>query len=394
MKKKVHLFTVGVFLSVIFGFSVLFVLLPDYSFSEMENRSLRTLPKLTGDALLSGSYASDINDYFADQFPFRNLLVSWKADAELALGKGENDGILLGTDGQLAKRYFDVACADGSCASGMDAPDVAHLRGAANGILRVEDTLAQKKIPFCALLTGRTLDVCTSAFDYPNAYSDRMRNLLSEGLQASKAYLDTVSQMRTRYENGEAVYYRTDHHWTTLGAYYAYTDVMRAFGLEDEILPQEAFARQTVSDSFYGTFFSASGLRFVDPDTVEIWTRGNEEDFTVIADGQRLEGFYEWKHLKNKDHYAIFLDGVHDVVTIQKSTAEQRPKLVIFKDSFANALAPFLAQHFDLVMLNLSSTRIDHTDISRYAEQYEADAVLLVYTLGNVIETRKMNQLR
>jgi AraC-like DNA-binding protein len=55
---------------------------------------------------MSGAYASDINDYFADQFPMRDLLVSWKADAELVLGKGENDGILLGKNGQLAKRFF------------------------------------------------------------------------------------------------------------------------------------------------------------------------------------------------------------------------------------------------------------------------------------------------
>ena len=326
MKKKVHFLTVGIFLSVIFGFTILFLLLPDRAFSEMENRSLRTLPTLTGSRLMSGAYASDINDYFADQFPMRDLLVSWKADAELVLGKGENDGILLGKNGQLAKRFFDMACADGTCASSMDAPDIAHLRGAANGILRAEHALEQKGIPFCALLTGRTVDVCASAFDYPNDYSDRMLNTLHESLRASDSYLNMVEQMRVRYDNGEAVYYKTDHHWTTLGAYYAYIDVMRALGMEKDILPKEAFARQTVSNSFYGTFFSASGMRFVKPDTVEIWTRGNEADFTVVADGKCLEGFYEWKHLKNKDHYSIFLDGVHDVVTIQKDTVEQRPK--------------------------------------------------------------------
>ena len=92
MKKLVHHITVGIFLTLIFGFAIGFLLLPDQSFSEQENRALRTLPHLTAQRLASGAYASDVNDYFADQFPLRNLLVGWKGSMELALGKGENDG--------------------------------------------------------------------------------------------------------------------------------------------------------------------------------------------------------------------------------------------------------------------------------------------------------------
>ena len=394
MKQKIHFITVGIFLSLIFGFAIAFLILPDRGFSEQENRSLRTLPRLTVQGLSSGVYASEINDYFADQFPLRDALVTWKSGAELAWGKGENDGILLGYDGQLAKRLFDISRIDGSVAYDMDAPDTAHLEAAAQGILNASSALEQKAIPFCVLLTGRTLDVCASAFAYPTEHSDRILATLERCLGDTGVYSNSIERMRQRYEAGEAVYYKTDHHWTTLGAYYAYTDIMRQFGLEGEILPKEAFERIEASKSFYGSFYSAGGMRFVAPDTVEIWRRGNEDAFTVIADGKELGGFYQWEHLKGKDQYALFLDGVHDVVTVRKSTSENRPRLVIFKDSFANSVAPFLAQHFDLVLLNLSSTRTDYTDVSRYCEQYGADAALVVYTLGNVIETEKMNRLR
>lgn len=394
MKKRLHLITVGLFLTVIFGFSIAFLLLPDKAFSEQENRSLRTLPAFRSSALLSGAYASDINDYFADQFPLRDLLVGWKGGTELAMGKQENDGVLLGEHGQLAKRLFDIFAHDGTIVSDMDAPDSEHLLGATEGISRVSERFAKADIPFRVLLPARTLDVCASAFSYPCDYSDRVLQVLREGLCESGVYVDTTEEMRAKYESGEAVYFKTDHHWTSLGAYYAYADVLRSFGMENEIIPMDAFEKTVVSTDFYGSTWSAGGMKFVQPDQVEIWTLGNESEFALMADGRPLSGFYAWEHLEKKDHYSVFLDGVHDIVTVKKPSEENRKTLLIFKDSFANALAPFLAQHFDLVLLNLSSTRTDYTDLSRYSEEYDADAVLIVYTLGNVVQTSKMNNLR
>ncbi|MBO5294277.1 MAG: hypothetical protein J6B71_03415 [Clostridia bacterium] len=135
-------------------------------------------------------------------------------------------------------------------------------------------------------------------------------------------------------------------------------------------------------------------MKFVPPDTMELWLLGNEDEFTVTADGRDLDGFYSMGYLAKKDKYSTFLDGTHDVVTVKKRTDEERQTLVIFKDSFANALAPFLAQHFDLVLLNLSSVRTDYTDVTAYAREYDADRVLLVYTLENVITADKLTRMR
>ena len=93
--KKQHLLTVVLFLSVLFAFSAAFLILPDNSFSEQENRSLRTFPRFTAERLINGKFGEEINDYFADQFPMRDSLVGLKGITEIGLGKGENDGILL-----------------------------------------------------------------------------------------------------------------------------------------------------------------------------------------------------------------------------------------------------------------------------------------------------------
>ncbi len=392
MKKRVlHGITVGLFWGLIFFFSLAFLISPDKAFSEQENRSLRTLPRFSVQRLASGEYASDFNDYFADQFPLRDAFVGLKAYAELAMGKGENDGILLGKKGTLARRSFDMMRADGSISADMDAFDAQHIADGVEGIKRAADTL---DVPLSVVLTGRNIDVASSAFSYPAIYSRALWGQLRDALADDVRFADTVTLLRERYDTGEAVWYRTDHHWTTLGAYYAYAEILCSFGMESEILPREAFAPRVASTDFYGSLWSASGMKFVPPDTVEFWLLGNENEFDIVADGYALDGFYTEEHLTRKDHYSAFLDGTHDVVTVTKRGGEERPTLLLLKDSFANSLAPFLAQHFDLVLLNLSSARTDYTDVSARVEEYEADAVLIVYTLENVIGTQKMNRLR
>ena len=392
MKHRHCVATVVSFVLLLCSFSIAFWLIPDKTFSARENRALQTLPRISTQKLFAGELSNAYNDYYADQFPARDVFVTLKGILELLSGKGESNGILLGNDGQLAKRLFAPARTEKDAAEESDIIDCEHLIGAAKGINRAA---TNAEVPFAVFLTGRTIDVAASVFPYPDTESDKMLATLRENLCEDARYLDLVSAYRTRYENGEYVYYRTDHHWTTLGAYYAYCEILKSFGMGNDIIPAEVFQKETISANFYGTFASASGYRFVRPDSVELWLLGNENDFLVNADGSFLEGgLYNLSHLRGNDHYSVFLDGTHDVVSVTKKDGQPRQTLAIFKDSFANSVAPFLAQHFDLVLYNLSSPRTDYTDITTYSRTCGADAVLVLYTLGNVIETDKMNRLR
>ncbi len=389
-KNKMNCITVCVFVGLLIVFSIGFWVLPDRSFSAEENRSLRTFPRFTWERLFDGSFSSEINEYFADQFPARDGLVGLKGVSENLLLKGENNGILLGKNQQLGRRLFDVCCADGRVIADSDGFDAENIRKAGEGLTRVSERL---DVPLTVLLTGRTIDVAASAFAYPREGSDALLEAVRASIGDGVDYVETVPEMRLRYDAGEAVYYRTDHHWTALGAYYAYAELMRSFGMESEIIPMEAFSRQILSEEFYGTLWSAGGMKQVDPDSLEIWLLGNEDTFTVTADGRELDGFYSYSYLDKKDKYSVLLDGTHDVVTVTGEGTE-RQTLLLLKDSFANALAPFLAQHFDLVLLNLSSVRNDYTDLSAFVKTYGADRALIVYTLENVITADKLGRLR
>ena len=385
--KRTDPFTSAVFLAILLGLSILFWILPDRAFSEQENRCLQSAPAFSADALRSGRLLTEVNAYFADQFPLRDLWVGFKGALEIASGRGENNGILLGRSGQLARRRFSMKTSDVP----TDVYDPAQIRQACEGIGRAEENL---DVPFYVMLTGRNVDVVGSALDYPSALSDALLQEISQSLSPKVQRIDTIPILKDRAEAGEEVYFRTDHHWTTRGAYYAYTDAMAAMGRAAETLPMDAFEKRTVSESFYGTLWSAGGMKWVAPDRVEHWIRGNEEDFLVVCDGREASGFYEERWLEKKDHYSTFLDGTHDVVTITRRDGEPRPTLLLVKDSFANALAPFLAQHFDLVLLNLSSTKQDFTNVSSLAKEYKADRVMLVYTIENLLTADKLCRLR
>ena len=390
MKKITNRITVSLFLFLIFGFSIAFWILPDKAFSDEENRSLQTMPPFSIRSLTTGNYADAVNDYFADQFPLRDALVGWKGLAELAMRKGENNGILLGQGQQLARRLFDVRCADGTVLNDIDLTDPDQLQAASEAIERIGRRLS---VPFTVMLTPRPIDVAAEAFAYPDDYSCVIHETFYRALSQKISTVDILPLFRDKYANDEYVYYKTDHHWTTRGAYYAYVELMREWGMEQEILSENLFEKQTVSENFYGTLWSAGGMKFVRPDKIEIWLLGNEDMFSVVADGKEMEGFYNKSYLFKKDQYSTFLDGTHDVVTITKKQEQDRPRLVLFKDSFANAIAPFLAQHFDLVLLNLSS-RKDFTNVTALAEEYGADRALIVYTVENVVTADKLSKLR
>ena len=386
MKKTTNIITIVLFLAILFGLSAAFVVIPDSNYSENENRNLQTFPKFTWDSFLDGSFSSDMNVYFADQFPLRDLFVSAKALAELALLKGENDGVLLGKDGTLAVRTFSMFKDRLTRTEEMDL----YYSETVQRQLGILNKYAQNStVPVSVIIPPRVVDVAGDAFKYP---SDISASLLAELNTISKdTYIDVSSALMEKYSAGEYVYYRTDHHWTTLGAYYAYCEIMRSFGMENSIIPKEKFEVEVVSDEFYGTTWSKGGFRFVKPDTMEFWSLGNEKHFVTTIGDRSFEGFYDRSYLDKKDKYSAFISGTNDITLVQSVLEEERPVLLLPKDSFANSLVPFLAQHFDLVLVNMANRM---TDISSYIQTYSADRVLIVWNMENLITSGNLGNIK
>ena len=388
-QKIANLLTVLLFVIPLALGLILFAALPDKDFSEEENRSLQAFPTLTWKSLSEGKFGQQMNEYFADQFPARDALVGIKGVAELALGKGENNGVVLGKDGVLAVRWFDAYIDRLTRVYDTDFYAKESIDAQMDALNALHADLAAQDVALTVIIPPRTLDVVGEDTRYPMSGADALWQDIDAGLDDSVDYLDLRKTMTDAHRDGEYVYYRTDHHWTTKGAYLAYSALMTAWNREAEIIPESAFTKETVKD-FYGTTWSRAGFKFVGPDELEIWHLEGEERYTVTDPdtGVSFKGFYNRDYLAKKDKYSAFLDGTHGVLSVKKNTDEERRTLLVLKDSFVNSMVPFLAQHYDLVLVNLSVGGVE--PLSAYLEQYDCDGVLIVYNAENVIENNAL----
>ncbi|MBP5236245.1 MAG: hypothetical protein J6128_01765 [Clostridia bacterium] len=403
--KLFNLITVSLFVLLIVCLTAAFLIIPDRDFSEEENRKLSQVPKFTLEKLADGTFSDQITKYIEDQFPMRDLFVELKGYSELALGKGENNGVLLGRDGQLAVRLFD---AYKSRLERIEDTDLYSEENIIAGIEALNRFSESCELPVVTLIPPRSVDVACSAVDYPSEISDSIRDTIASNISEKAGYIDLFGEMRGRFDAGEYVYMRTDHHWTSYGAYLAYCEVMRSFGMEDEIIPAENFTVEGVKD-FYGTTWSKAGFRFVGPDTLELWSLGNEDEFetscysviqsysedgSAVKEKKAYKSFSSWlnrDYLDQKDKYAAFLDGTHNEQTVFMKGGSGREKLLVVKDSFANSLVQFLAQHFDLVIINLANKV---SDVTSYADEYGCSRILFVYNVANLIETSNLSAIK
>lgn len=384
MYKRSELITVISFCLIITILSVLFIVMPDKEFSEQENRNLEQAPELNKDSFFSGEFAKDTNVYYSDQFPFRNLFVKIKSFSELAMLKGENNGVLYSND-QLAVKDFN---AYQSIINIVEDTDRIFL-DSAEAQLKAVDTLGKNlEIPLVTVIPPRTIDIADSKFSYDRPDGDKVFDIMQNTLGEEAGYIDTLGILRPKYEQGEYVYYRTDHHWTTQGAYYIYCEIMKKLGRADKIIPKNEFEIEVIAD-FSGTTAARANFPIYKKDTLEIWHLEDDDQYTIIADDENISGFYNRSYLEKSDKYSVFLDGTHGVTTIKKN-GTQRDTLLVAKDSFANCLIPFLAREFDIVALNLA----DSAFITAYAQTYQADAVLLVYNTENLITTGELGKLK
>lgn len=405
MKKTINIITSAIFVLMILGFAAAFLIVPDSDFSEEENRSLTTFPTFSVERLVNGTFSEKINEYFADQFPFRDSLVGIKSVSEMIFGKGENNGVLLGDNGQIGVRLFT---AYKSRLERTPDTDYYYTETVDAAISAINSLAESTSLPIATILPPRTIDAAASAFSYPTEISDSLDTQLENGISNKANYINLLPIMREKYDAGEYVYNRTDHHWTTYGAYIAYTELLTSWGMEDDIIPRESFTVETISD-FYGTTWSKAGYKFVAPDTLELWSLGNESDFTTTCyaakqvkgeDGKpttvkeeyhSFEGWLNREYLSKKDKYAAFLDGTHNEQTVTKKTDEPRERLLVVKDSFANTMVPFLAQHFDLVIVNLANNM---SNVTEYAKEYDCDRIVIIYNRGNVIENANLASIK
>ncbi len=366
MSKKFSIFLSALFCAFIGGMLLVSCILPDVDFSQLENRKLQELPKLTLRSVREGEFMEDAEAYAADHIAGRDLWVALQAWCERLTGKQENNGVYFGAQETLLNR--------------LEEPD--------------RDKLSKNMEYLDRLCSDVDADVYFGLIPSSAAiWSDRLpagAPTANEKAVIDQLYRSTRAETVDLYgaldaHKGEDIYYRTDHHWTSLGAYYGYTALMDAMGLE--AVPLDSLTPVTVTEDFNGTSFSTSGVRWLPPDSIQTYIPGDGLKVTRYPDGSPVDSpLYVDSYLKVKDKYSYFLGGVQPLCTIETGL-EDAPKILLVRDSYSDSLAPFLTKNFSEI--HLWDLRWNNTSLQTYIAEHDINDVVVLYSISNYVGDTK-----
>lgn len=358
MSKTAQRLTAVVFCVFLAGFGLLHIILPDRTFSPVENRTLAQRPAFSWAALVDGSYTADLEEYLEDQFPLRDGWMGLKTRYEFLLGKREFHGVYLCGD-TLIHKIEDAGKAE---------QNAEYLRT----LTELTDIpVYVGLIPTAAEVWKERLPAGAENFDQA-AYLEQVK----AGVPGA-VWVDMLKALGEHKD--EPVFYRTDHHWTSLGAYCGYGALLEAMGEA----PAPLGDGEIVSEDFYGTLYSSSGVHWLKPDTIERYVF-NENATVEDVHGGGTHGLYVDSFLTEKDKYASFLGGNAPLYIVRNPDAATSRKLLIVRDSYSDSLAPFLSRYFEEI--HLLDLRYYRTSVAQYAEENNMDQIFVCYSVENFVK--------
>ena len=363
MSKRNAWVQIGIFIAFIALFFILNLVLPDKDFSPQENRYLQQLPKFSFSDLFSGKFTKDFEKYTTDQFTLRDTWTTLKARCELASGKKENNGV-----------YY---CGDNTLITRFDAPADETLDKNMSYVNALADNVGDEARVYFALIPGAA-EIWKDKLP-ENAPNDSQLQIIEKAYGQCRAQtVDMYSELNAHKD--EYIFYRTDHHWTSLGAFYGYTSLCGALGLDAPQLSD--YSPRTVSEDFYGTVYSSSGMSWIAPDSIQIF-REDDGSFklTNYPKGTPVEGkLYDESFLEKKDKYAMFMGGNTPLLTIETENTDA-PSILILRDSYMDSLTPFLLDNFSNI--HIIDLRYYRTSIADYVRENNIANVLVCYSVVN-----------
>ena len=380
MKKKPRIYkivTVALFAAMLVILPVMtFVTLPGEPapFSENENRTLAVFPTVSFENYKNEKLMTGIEKWFADRFFGREQWIKLRNSTERLTGKIDINGVYT-ADNRMMQIW-----------KGFDEEFVTKNLKAMN---KFAAKYPDKQMYF--LLAPTSQEVYSDLFpsSAPIGSQSELLEFCRENLDLIQT-INVIPSMKLHKDN--YIYYRTDHHWTSFGAYIAYYDAAKAMGFKPSELSD--FDIEHVSDSFRGTLYSKTLDDGVTPDIMDYYHFKTDRNIKLtINNGKSVntyDSLYMREYLDVKDKYSSFLGPNSPYMSI--NTGSDGPALLIIKDSYAHSLIPFLTAHFSRI--DVLDMRQINDGYSRYVKVDNYDTVLFVYnaiTFSEGTEVRKLN---
>lgn len=393
-------------MAVLFLLFVLVVFLVDvfnadrYS-SEFENKILAQKPSFSWSSFVDGSFGNKYVQYINDQFVSRDDWISLKAVSDIALGRQEAHGVTFGKDDYMMEKLELVPKRLPS--SGSNVVEERSLQRSI-GMMRSFLKKYDKDITFSLVPNSYTVLEDKVPTEFPGVDQEAYSQKIYEELKKDEPSLQTIDFTSALKEHDEEyIYYRTDHHWTTLGAYYAYQEYCEQKGLTpvelDSLQPNEV-------EDFYGTFYSKARRPGQTSDTIT-WYDIPVSEFAFVAnlrkdkelaqmgtviqeDGLELlsvDGMMDPRKFDVRDKYASFMWGNSGYVKIKSDhnldhEEGKTKRLLLFKDSYANSMIPYLTYNYDeIIVVDL---RYSAKPVKELMEQ-DFDDVFVMYNFSTFL---------
>ena len=357
-----------IFIILLFLVMIINVIVPDQEESELENRALEQRPRFNLTTILSGDFMEQWEEYLSDQFAGRDTWRSLKVSLDRLGGARKENDIYIGKDGQLMED--------------IEVPDDGRLEANLTAIRDFAETyedipVTMMLVPDAACILNDSLPAFARVEDQRQMFSMAERKLGD-----TVNWVDTVSILNNH--KSEKLYYKTDHHWTTQGAFYVFQDAAETLGIKGDV--SDDFVSYTVTDSFNGVLAASSGVGLDEMEQIDIYApTGGDDDVVVnyVDEGRKTTSLYDSSKLETRDKYGVFLGGNTSVVDIRTVSTSQK-RLLVVKDSFADCFIPFLAPYYrEIVVVDpryYSGTMQDIMD------SYRITDALILYS-GNTFFT-------
>ncbi|MCR5121358.1 MAG: hypothetical protein K6B74_02945 [Ruminococcus sp.] len=357
------------FVGFIAVFSLGTFLTKDRSFSEMENRTLKQKPDITAEKVFSGEFGTAFEDYMGDQIIFKDGLMSVKTTSDFLIGKSYQNGVYFSQGGYLLQRFDeDRQNLDTNIAAINEFAESRWIRG--------------KKIDMMLVPNS----ICVNADKLPaGAVTDDQRDTIShvkESLSPAVTLFDPTNILMTMQREGKKPYYRTDHHWTSPAAKLCLEEWLGTMGVP---LPSGNYELREVG-GFYGTMYSKAPAGFIRPDKFGYYFNGaGRYGVEYVIEGKSAASMIDESFLTKKDKYASFFGGNFAHLVIRSGASGG--KVLVLKDSYANAALPLLADVFSEI--HVVDLRYFHTDtVTNLIDLYGIDRIMLLYNVDFLNEDK------
>lgn len=341
------------------------------TYSPVEKRELQTRPEISITKVLDGRFQKKYESYLRDQFPGRDHWVSFQTDMELFMGKNEIHNVYIGKNHYLLEHYTEKEFDPQQISKNLQALEKFVGKAKQNADVHVmmvptKSWVLWEKLPAFA----------------PHYKEQKFYDALQQKLEKEDVLISVEPVLDAHKE--EEIYYRTDHHWTTLGAWYAYEQYTKAVG-GDLQRAQGKKKFRCISKEFYGTTYAKINYAR-QADKIEIYEPADKLCVVYNMGEKKTKTLYDFSFLKTADQYSVFTGGNQAVLEITGGIKNGKTLLLI-KDSFANSILPFLAEDYEkLVVVDLRQLNVSG---DRLLEMFSPTDILILYNSAQFAQDKE-----